>query len=382
MTKDIKLTKADPAVAMKAIRKLMANHKKATEDKRTEIEKAMERFEKCTLSTIEAYQHNPEDDIAGEGFLKKGGGTLLTGGTGVGKSVMVQQWCFELAAGQPLIGCIPVKRPYKVLYLQAENDMKILKKNMTGIMSHVEHDRETVEKNLSIYHSYGIYGETFIEWLEAIVEYENPEIIVIDPYQSFIDGGNINDSGPALSWLKGIDNIIVKRRIGLLLSCHTPKPTDRDKWNVLQNAYMSAGSSVLPNWCRSSCELLIIGQETDRFKLTFGKNAEDNGLCDDKYGGIVRELYVAHSRDRRLPYWVVADDQTTASKDTPQKAKIKEAIKENPELTKNLIAIKAGLSRTTVYKYWDEIQEEIKNGDDKPREQPKIIGKVWEDVPF
>jgi hypothetical protein len=305
-------------------------------------------YDKFTYFGLRAYQPNPSDSIAGDGWLRRGAGCLLTGGTGLGKSVLVEQLCVCVASGVPFMG-ITVARPSRVLYVQAENDAETLKRDNLSIVKNVQAKPcpLLVEMNFSIYHAYGRTGKDFAKWLERVVMETRPELVVIDPYQAYIGGMDINNTSTFLQWIGPIDALIKSQGCGLVLVAHTPKPRDRDSWTARESVYMAAGTSAISNWCRTSCELTSCGDD-GRYRLRFGKNAERTGLEDD-YGNILRDVYIEHSGDRHEPYWRVAEFQTL-----PSTSKFKDAIlvakAEHPEMSLAKIAESVGCSKTMVQK--------------------------------
>ena len=86
-----------------------------------------------TLKTLRNLKMDPSRIIAGNGFLRRGASTLLTGGTGIGKSVMVEQWAICLAAGLPLLGRIAVPKKCRVFYMGSQNDPETLKRDCASI---------------------------------------------------------------------------------------------------------------------------------------------------------------------------------------------------------------------------------------------------------
>lgn len=309
-------------------------------------------FDAFSLSELESYETPKDHIIAGNGMIRRKAGTLFTGGTGLGKSVACSDIAVWLAGGMPLFGCIPVRKPVRVLYLQAENDADVMRRDILSAVKHSGGDREIVQKNLAIQHVWGLHGERFHEHLTKVVGQTSPDVVIVDPYQSFVTPGDLNGTAAFLEWIAPVQRLMHARAFGLLLTAHTPKPANRQDWNARQMVYLAAGSSAISNWARASIELTTAEHETDRFRLTFGKNAERNGLTSD-HGGIVRELFVRHSGNIHEPYWTVAENQSA-----PSKSKYAEDIvrlcEQNPGMSYGEIAKALGCSKSLVSKYRPE----------------------------
>jgi hypothetical protein len=304
-----------------------------------------------TFNDILEFTPNKDHYIVGEGFIRRGAVTLLTGGTGIGKSVLTAQMSVSVAAGVPFLGCMHVHEPVRVLHIQAENDAETMQRDFCSCVKHSSSDVFMVSKNLILAHAYGITGLEFCRWLGDVVAHYKPSLIVVDPYQSFAAAGDMNNTAGFLEWHRPVQALIQQLNIALLLVAHTPKPRDRDGWNIRESVYMAAGTSALANWVRASMELIHVGQETERFKLRFGKNAERTGLIEPDGRRVVRELFLAHSGNIHEPFWRIADDQGVAITSKYQE-QVQILALEHPEMSQRQIAQHLGCSVGTVAKYY------------------------------
>ena len=57
-----------------------------------------------TFEDLKAYKPDPADNIAGLGFIRRGGCLLLSGYTGIGKSTLAMQLGICCATGIPFAG--------------------------------------------------------------------------------------------------------------------------------------------------------------------------------------------------------------------------------------------------------------------------------------
>ncbi len=288
--------------------------------------------------------------IAGNGWLRRAAGCLLTGGTSIGKSVLTEQIAVSVAAGVNILGCIKVQSPMKVTYIQAENDEETLKRDIVSIVKNIEADPDLVQKNLSIHHIYGLSGPKFDAWIEKQVIKQKTDLLIIDPYQNFIPAGmNINDASTFLSFIFNINRIIKEHNCAFLLVTHTPKPQDRENWTARESVYMAVGSQAIAAWARTSAEITGFKEDDTRYRLRFGKNAERNGIVTaDGSGRLVRDLMIKHSPTISEPYWEVAENQEAPIKLSSRGAEIIKMATQNPHMSHREIARALGCSVSTV----------------------------------
>jgi len=318
--------------------------------------KEKEIFEIWKLSDIQNYVPDPTNFLAGNGWLRRGAGTLLTGGTGIGKSILAEQISLNIAAGVNILGCVSVKQPYRVLHVQAENDEDTIKRDIESIIKNVEPQMlpETVEETFRICHIYGLTDTEFALWLRHQCEKFKPDLLTIDPYQAYVPSNmDINSAACFLSWIRPINEIIRDFNCALMLVTHTPKPRDREGWTSRESVYMAVGSSAIANWARTSAELTQSGDEEWRFRLRFGKNGERAGILDNDDHPI-KDLFIQHSETIQEPYWTVSNDQSKPSKSTIG-GRVKSIINSDSSLSDEQVAEMAGCNRSTVYRVRKEM---------------------------
>ena len=305
-------------------------------------------FDRWTLASLEAHEPNPADYVAGDGWLRLGACTTLAGYTGQGKSILALQIAISVAAGLPILGRIRVARARRVLVIQAENDADTLKRDFLSIFEHLEADRNKVQDNVVIDHVYGLTGETLASYLQQRINEYRPDLVVIDPYQSFVGETDINSSASFLGWQQWIEPALKEHGIALLLVVHFPKPSEvHKKWHPGHSVYMMSGSATISNWARCSAELYPLVKHNDRYTLRFGKNPERTGLIDEESKNPIRDLCLEQSPDKSCPYWKVADDQSSA--DTESKSDMVRRVKEeHPDWTQQKIADEVGCGKSTV----------------------------------
>ena len=292
--------------------------------------------------------------LMGDGWLKRGGGLAVIGATGVGKSIKTLQLAVCLAAGIPYLG-ISVPRPICTLYLEAENDRDILRRDLVSIVKHLGADPKLVQKNLHIRHIFGVTNADFAASVAYDIDRFSPDVIVVDPYQDFVDG-DINKAGVFRDWIRPLNKLIKPSKtckgIGLVLSIHTGKPRDVSDWDTRAMAYIGAGTSAMANWARSSCELFPCKNDIRRFRLHFSKGAEYTTLQDPQ-GSPVRDMFIEHSLSAKEPYWAVCSNQMGEVK-MDYKAEVVRLAYENPKWSMRKLAEQLHVSVGVISRHYPE----------------------------
>lgn len=308
---------------------------------------------------ILTHECDPAHVLAGDGWLRRGGCTLLTGGTGTGKSVLAMQLTACAAAGVPFFraigGGIRVPSPCRVLYIQAENDLPTLQRDLHGVMQHEALPQQPLQDNLRVVSYPGDTPERLGSFLMQAVRQFAPDLLVIDPYSSFVGGCDLNNTDSFFTFRDAVTPALASA--ALLLVCHTPKPTDREHWTAREGVYMAAGTSALANWARCSCELTNPQADQDtRYRLRLSKNAERAGLPDDLGGTIRRDVYLEHGH-RTEPCWIVAECQQE-ERELSTAERLRALLEMNPKLTQREAAAMLGVNASTICRYMRQFKGE------------------------
>jgi hypothetical protein len=307
------------------------------------------------FSALKDFTLNPKTYIAGKGFLKEGGGCLLIGSTGMGKSVLAEQIGISVAAGKNILGKITVPRPRKVLYVQSENAIDILHKDIPSIVKHIKANEKLVEKNFDVRYMFGLTNEEFGAYIEEDVKRFKPKLLIVDYYESFVDG-DINLSATFRRWVNPISEVIKDCECALLLVSHTFKPRDTSDWDWRYGIYRASGSAAIANWARTSCELTPDKDNPRRFRLSFSKNSSWTGMRNGQ-GGILKELWVEHSHNPETPYWSLAEDQSPGLKVNLDNI-VRDCALQHMTWNQKMIAEHLGLSPATVSKHMPKTLKE------------------------
>ena len=186
------------------------------------------RFPVIRFSDLKAYDPAPAvNHIAGRGWLRRRKWTLLTGGTGIGKSVLAEQLAGHIACGVPFLG-LTIPHSFRVLFLTAENDEEVLKRDMMAIAEHDGLDAALLDANLEFHHAYAVSGAELQREIEAEMRRGAFDMLTMDNYQAYSDD-DINDSLAWKKFISPLDSMLNRLDAGMLLIDHSGKPTERKK---------------------------------------------------------------------------------------------------------------------------------------------------------
>jgi hypothetical protein len=212
---------------------------------------------------------------------------LLAAPTSAGKSSMVAQMAISWAYGREAFGLKPAK-PLRVLLIQAENDDGDMREEALGVVTGlgVEPDEwEKVYANTQCLRLNSAGGKEFIAQLRQHIRKFKPDIVVIDPLNSYIGGKGVNDQSTVTEFCRaGLNPILETYRCACIVVHHTVKTNskerDTSKWKPGDWAYNFAGSSELVNWARA---MLAIDPTHDPrvFKVVAAKRGKRANWRDD-----------------------------------------------------------------------------------------------------
>jgi hypothetical protein len=261
---------------------------------------------------------NHTHTLLGKRWLCVGGGAMIVGPSGIGKSTLSVQAAALWAAGLPAFGIEP-SRPIRVLVVQAEDDEGDLIEMARMIdQLNLDPDRlKLIEQNTSIEFLNDKTGPEFTRELARIIDRSKSELVIINPLSAYL-GADTKDEESVNRFLRSLINpILTTCGAAAIFIHHTPKTTNRDTSEWKANDWMYAGSGVagITNWARGYLVIEPTGTP-GVFKFIAAKRGQRIG-----WDGF--ETYWAHSRDDGKLLWVPAD--------TDQVASAKESSKSGPE---------------------------------------------------
>jgi hypothetical protein len=236
------------------------------------------------LFDIERPAAGDESELLKHRFLCRGGGALLIGQTGQGKSSLSMQAMLAFALGRPLFGIQP-NGQLKCLLVQAENDDGDLSEARDGAawsVLGVDDDGEAMEllkRNTLVVSENAKVGSEMFDLLSKRLAIFKPDLLIIDPALSFTEGDTSASRDVGKFLRQQLNPLLSAHRCGCLLIHHTPKPSrERGAVNTSGSAYAGLGSAEWANWARAVLTLEGLGD--GRFKLHAPKRGGRLGWKD------------------------------------------------------------------------------------------------------
>jgi len=190
----------------------------------------------------------PENIISG-GILPAGGGLILTGDSGVGKSLLALEIAVLLSHGLPLWD-MKVSKPYRVIIFQAENPMHSLKFRLNRITEghglSACPDIIITDPRLQVV----LPNEKDARKLADLIERAQAEVAILDPLSSYHQA-NENDNIAIRRVLDSLTAISRQTGCAWIVLHHHGKP-NKDK----KAAWEFRGASAIRDWADTMVALL------------------------------------------------------------------------------------------------------------------------------
>jgi AAA domain len=283
---------------------------------------------------------NHELTLLGNRWLCAGGGAMIVGPSGIGKSTLSIQAAALWACGESAFGIKPA-RALRVLIIQAEDDEGD-SIEMARVVTHLKLDQtslDLIDQNTHLEFLNNKTGFEFAKYLSAVLELRKSDLIIINPFSSYA-GGDLKDPKITVQFLRTwLNPILTAHQVGVIFIHHTPKTNFRDtaEWRAGDWMYAGAGNADITNWARA---YLVVEPTEIRgvYKFIAAKRGQRIGWGEELP---VFETYWAHSNEEKI-VWVPADsDQITAAQ--------KSSAREPDDLLK-LIPILDPISQATLQK--------------------------------
>jgi hypothetical protein len=251
-----------------------------------------------TLDQFVKPEANDPGELLKHRYLCRGGGLLLVGATGLGKSSLAMQLMIKWALGQSEFGLEPT-RPIKSLLIQAENDDGDLAEMKQGVFNGLNlsaEDQAKASQNILVYQESSKTGENlFTNVIDPLLNTIKPDLLWIDPALAYI-GGDMSSQKDVGKFLRNdIAPLLIKHNCGAVIIHHTNKISkDPDKQQT-DVSYLGAGSAEWSNWCRA-----ILGlRQTDIenvYELVAAKRGGRLGWKAADGESISFKKYIGHSK--------------------------------------------------------------------------------------
>ena len=231
------------------------------------------------------------DNLIGNRLLCKKGSWLIVAQSGIGKSVLAMQMALHFTVGKSIFG-IPVQRPLRTVFIQAENNEIDLARpfhSCIKLSNFSEAENSVIDENLIFISQSGPSSSKFTEFLDRICDSIKPELIIVDPLLAYI-GGDVSRQEVCAEFLRNnLQPVLDKHGVGIIFMHHTGKPPKdiQKKSNNSSLSYLGVGSSELTNWARA---VSVIQENQDNPKVFEFVHTKRGMLSGSK-----EILYMRHS---------------------------------------------------------------------------------------
>jgi RecA-family ATPase len=162
--------------------------------------------------------------LLGERYLCRGGGAFFVAPSGQGKSSLACQLAVEWSIGGDPIG-IKAAGPLRVLIVQGEDDQGDVTEMTKWILNagFSTEKLSMIGRNTHIETVNDVVGDKFIAVLDNFCNQWKPDIVIINPYTSFL-GKEPKDDEAANHFLReGLTPLLHRHGCAAIIMHHTPK---------------------------------------------------------------------------------------------------------------------------------------------------------------
>jgi hypothetical protein len=323
------------------------------------------------LGELVTHLNDDPNELLRHRYLCRGGGLLLVGPTGVGKSSFGMQAKILWGIGRALFGIQPVK-PLKSLLIQAENDEGDLAEMRDGVVAglHLTDDqRRMAMDNVIIAREDERTGlGFFVGVVRPLLEAHRPDLLWIDPALAYL-GGEVGSQKDVGAFLRNMLNPLLREfNCGVVVVHHTNKPpTGKEKpdWNAGDFAYLGGGSAEWANWARAVLGLRSLGSHSV-FELRAGKRGGRLGWKESDGTTKSFAKNIAHADEPGVICWREAEEsevpQTAKAKRAPTKEDIMPHVPTDKPISKDALRSKANSAGIAFNKINPLIAELIDEG--------------------
>lgn len=339
------------------------------------------------LDELVAHGANDPSELLRRRFLCRGGGLLLVGPTGIGKSSLAMQAMILWALGRSAFEIEPV-RPLKSLLIQAENDDGDLAEMRDGVIAGLnltQEEKKTAMKNIIVAREDVRTGVLFfVGTVRPLLAEHQPELLWIDPALSYL-GGEANSQKDVGGFLRNQLNPLLREfNCGGVVVHHTNKPPagrEKPEWSGGDYAYLGGGSAEWANWARAVIAVRSLGSHSV-FELRAAKRGGRlNWMELDGETKTFTKL-IAHAKEAGVICWREADPsempETKKTKRTYNKADVLAHVPPGKPIAKDLLRAKANGAGIALNKINPMIAELLDDGslhewrEKRPGTNPKL----------
>jgi len=254
------------------------------------------KYQVLTAAELLGINFADRPDVIGDSILPEGGGLILAGESGVGKSLLALEWAVRLAKARPVLG-LPVSRSWRVHYQGQENTLRSMQHRLRRMLRGLDlKDAGTLtfgDPTMSF--DLGLKGDQ--ERLHACLATVKSEVVILDPLSSFLGAADENNNLAVRSRLDVLTGISRKLGCAFIVVDHFGKPTESQ-----DGAHRTRGASSKKDWCDTLIGLTVKPHESKVLRLvTFHKVRHGPD-------GVQRPTVLVE-RDAYFLHWPVREDE-------------------------------------------------------------------------
>jgi hypothetical protein len=264
------------------------------------------------LSELVRLKENQDaNELLRQRFLCRGGGLLLCGPTGIGKSSWAMQCAILWALGRECFGITPA-RPLKSLLIQAENDDGDLAEMRDGVIAGLgltEAEAKAACNNIIVAREDARTGfDFFLSVVRPLLGEHHPDLLWIDPALAYL-GAEAGAQRDVTPFLRNYLNPLLREfNCGAVIVHHTNKPPagkEKSNWSGNDFAYLGSGSIEWANWARAILALRGLGSH-EVFELRAAKRGSRLGWKEAD-GATCYAKLIAHAKKPGVICWREVD---------------------------------------------------------------------------
>jgi hypothetical protein len=261
-----------------------------------------------SLGELKRHDGDDPDELLKFRYLCRGGGLLLVGPTGIGKSSLSMQAALHWAVGREVFDIKPA-RALKSLVIQAENDDGDLAEMRDGILAGLafgpEQSKDACDNIIIAREDSRVGVDFFSAVVRPLLAEHRPDLLWIDPALAFL-GGESNSQADVGAFLRNMLNPCMHEfGAGCVVVHHTNKPPtgkEKSEWSGGDFAYLGGGSAEWANWPRAVLAIRSLGSNAV-FELRAGKRGGRLGWKEAD--GVTKSFTkaIAHATEPGIICW-------------------------------------------------------------------------------
>jgi hypothetical protein len=260
-----------------------------------------------TLDELRRPLMNDAQEVLKTRYLCKGGGMLLVGPTGIGKSSLSMQMMICWALGRPLFGIEPA-RPLTSLIIQAENDEGDMAEMRDGVYSGLNltvEDRTLASSRIFVVDENTRTSEEFFnDTVKPMLREIKPDLLWIDTALAYLGGDNNSQQAVGAFLRNQLSPLLTEFNCAAVVVHHTNKPyTGNDRRRPVDSSYSAAGSAEWMNWSRAVLTMKKT-EVNSVFELKADKRGNRLGWKEADNTTTAYNKFIAHCKDPGTICWV------------------------------------------------------------------------------